>query len=149
MSTTTAPVRPRTAIAWTVAVFVAVLLIFLFILAIIFGIGSYSRWNARQEAHNSVKVSTIEIQNQSQRVLIAKQQADIRVQDAVGVRGAQDEIAKTLTPLYVQYEMVQALQAIALSGRNNSIVYVPSGANGIPLVSTTNPSQVTSPDVSH
>lgn len=149
MSTTYPSVKPKNVIAWTVAVFVAVLLIFLFILAIIFGIGSYSRWNARQEAHNSVKVSTIEIQNQSQRVLIAKQQADIRVQEAVGVRGAQDEIAKTLTPLYVQYEMVQALQAIAVSGRNNSIVYVPSGANGIPLVSTTNPSQVTSPDVSH
>jgi hypothetical protein len=148
MSTAYPSVKPRTVVAWTAACFGVMFAIFAILMLIILGIGSYSRWNARQEAHNSVKVSTIEIQNQAQRVQIAKQQADIRVQDAVGVRGAQDEIAKTLTPLYVQYEMVQALQAIATSGKNNSIVYVPAGANGIPLVSTVNPSQVGSPDVS-
>jgi len=95
------------------------------------GIG---RTQARADATNRVKISTIEIQNQTQRVLIAKQQAEIRLQDAIGVRGAQDEIAKTLTPLYVQFEMVDALKAIAASGRNNSVVYLPSGANGVPLV---------------
>jgi hypothetical protein len=45
----------------------------------------------------------------------------------------------------VQFEMVQALQAIAASGSNNSVVYIPAGANGIPLVSTANPTRVTRP----
>lgn len=108
------------------------------------GIG---RSQARADATNRVKISTIEIQNQTQRVLIAKQQAEIRLQDAIGVRGAQDEIAKTLTPLYVQFEMVDALKAIAASGRNNSVVYLPSGANGVPLVyDTANATKVGVPD---
>lgn len=132
--------------AWIGAVFAVIALIFV----VIFGVYGLSkgigRSQARADAKNSVKISAIEIQNQAQRVLIAKQQADIRQQDAIGVREAQDEIAKTLTPLYVQFEMVDALKAIATSGRNNSIVYVPAGANGIPLVSTINPSTVGSPD---
>lgn len=110
------------------------------------GIG---RSQARADATNRVKISTIEIQNQTQRVLIAKQQAEIRLQDAIGVRSAQDEIAKTLTPLYVQFEMVDALKAIAASGRNNSVVYLPSGANGVPLVyDTANATKVGPPELS-
>lgn len=97
-------------------------------------------------ARNRVKISAVEIQNQEQRILVAKQQAEIRRQEAIGIREAQEEIAKTLTPLYVQFEMVDALRRIATSGSNNSIVYVPSGANGIPLVSTIDPEKVGKPD---
>lgn len=123
-----------------------------FIVLVLIGFGllalgkSFGRYQARADANNRVKVSNIEIRNQAQRVQIAKQHAQIRYQNAVGVREAQDEIAKTLTPLYVQFEMVQALQAIAQSGSNNSVVYIPSGANGIPLVSTTNPNEVRNPN---
>jgi hypothetical protein len=104
------------------------------------------RNQALADARNQVKVSEIQIQNQAQRIEVAKQKAEIRHQEAIGVRNAQDEIAKTLTPLYVQFEMVEALMAIARSGKNHSVVYIPSGANGIPLVSTTNPTEVGSPD---
>lgn len=107
---------------------------------------TFSRYQARADAANRVKVSAIEIRNQVQRVEVAKQQAEIRLQNAVGVREAQDEIAKTLTPLYVQFEMVEALKAIAQSGQNNTVVYIPSGANGIPLVSTVPTGQVGNPD---
>ena len=107
---------------------------------------AFGRYQARADASNRVKVSNIEIRNQAQRVQIAKQHAQIRYQNSVGIREAQDEIAKTLTPLYVQFEMVEALKAIATSGHNNSVVYIPSGANGIPLVSTTNPNEVRNPD---
>ena len=93
------------------------------------------RGQHRADARNQVSISSIEIQNQAQRIQVAKQKAEIRLQDAIGVREAQDEIAKTLTPLYVQFEMVDALKAIAASGSNNSVVYIPAGANGIPLVS--------------
>lgn len=87
------------------------------------------------KANNNVRVTEIEIKNQGQRVKVAQQQAQIRFENAKGVREAQDEIAKTLTPLYVQFEMTEALKEIAKSGKNSSVVYIPSGANGVPLVS--------------
>jgi len=142
----------KVAFAWIAAVVVVVLIGFAFIS----GIGAFSRWQGRAnrsqdrqqallDARNKVKVSHIEIQNQTQRVTVAKQRAEIRHEKAVGIREAQDEIAKTLTPLYVQFEMTQALLAIARSGENSSVVYIPSGANGVPLVATANPDQVTAP----
>ncbi len=126
----------------SIVTFVAVIVLFFAILA---GSKSFNRYQARSDAKNRVKISAIEIRNQSQRVKIAKQKAAIRLENAVGVREAQDEIAKTLTPLYVQFEMVDALKQIAKSGKNSSVVYLPSGANGIPLVSTL-PDTVGQPD---
>lgn len=96
---------------------------------------SQARSQALKDASNQVLLSQIEISNQGQRVLIAQQHAEIRKQEAIGVREAQDEISKTLTPLYVQFEMVEALKDIAKSGSNSSVIYIPSGANGIPLIS--------------
>lgn len=98
---------------------------------------AYGRYQSRANAHNQVRVTAIQIQNQEQRVKIAKQHAQIRFQNAIGIREAQDEIAKTLTPLYVAFEMTQALQQIATSGQNNSVIYLPtSPTNGLPLVPT-------------
>jgi len=120
---------------------VAVILLFGFI-----GLAkSFGRYQARADAKNSVQISNIEIRNQAQRVQIAKQKAEIRRQDAIGIREAQDQIAKTLTPLYVQFEMTEALKAIATSGSNNSTVFIPAGAGGIPLGSTTDANKVTRP----
>lgn len=125
---------PKDGILAALAV-VAALAVLLGILAGIWvGAKTIGRAQKRADANNNVKISTIEIKNQEQRVQIAKQKAEIRLQDAIGVKSAQDEIAKTLTPLYVQFEMVEALKAIAASGSNNSVVFIPAGANGIPLV---------------
>lgn len=129
----------------TAVVIMGVVLIFVFIAVLMFALPAYSRYQKRAEANNNVKVSEIEIRNQAQRVQIAKQKAEIRRQDAIGVREAQDQIAKTLTPLYVQFEMTEALKAIATSGSNNSTVFIPAGAAGIPLVSTTDANKVTKP----
>lgn len=85
-------------------------------------------------ANNTVKVTDIEIRNQKQRIQVTKQQAQIRYEQSVGVRKAQDEIAKTLTPLYVQFEMIQAMESIAKSGKNNTVIYVPSGEAGVPTI---------------
>lgn len=123
---------------WTALVVATLVVIVGLIFALVAGASAFSRYQARADAHNRVSISGIEIQNQAQRVQIAKQQADIRYQDSVGVREAQDEIARTLTPLYVQYEMIDALKAIATSGKNNTVVYLPSGANGVPLVYNAN-----------
>lgn len=99
------------------------------------GVKSIHRHQVLADARNQTQVNNIKIAQTRQLVQVAQQQAAIRYANAVGVREAQDEIAKTLTPLYVQFEMVNALQAIAESGKNNTVVYIPSGANGIPLVS--------------
>ncbi len=108
------------------------------LVALMFLLPAYSRYQKRANAHNNVKVSAIQIQNQEQRVQIAKQHAQIRYQNSIGIRESQDEIAKTLTPLYVQFEMTQALQAIATSGKNNTVIYLPtSPSSGLPVVPTT------------
>lgn len=138
------------------AVVGCIALVIIVLLGSVVGIGATARYLSRHsrnqdrtqalyDAKNKVKVSSIEIKNQNQRVEVAKQQAEIRLQNAIGIREAQDQIAKTLTPLYVQFEMTQALLEIAKSGKNNSTVFIPSGAGGIPLVSSADPSQVTKP----
>lgn len=103
---------------------------------------SFNRYQARADAENAVKVSAIEIRNQTQRVEVAKQQNEIKHQLAIGQRKANEEIAKRLTPLFVQFEMIEALKAIAVSGRNNTVVYIPTGASGVPLVSLSDKPQV-------
>lgn len=102
-----------------------------------------SRTQARYDANNEVAVNAIRIRTYEQKVKIASQQANIRFVDATGVRRAQDEIAKTLTPLYVQFEMIDALKAVAESGRNATVVYIPTGSNGLPIVNTTDATKPT------
>lgn len=127
--------------------------VILLVFGISVGLGAYGRWSKVQEANNKAHTARIEAANQAQvnalliastdqQVLIHQKQAQVRLADAVGVREAQDEISKTLTPLYVQFEMVDALKQIAESGKNNTVVYIPTGANGIPLISNTNQDQV-------
>ncbi|MFE5037102.1 hypothetical protein [Streptomyces sp. NPDC056683] len=110
------------------------------------GIKAFSRHQAMSDAknnaqialvkaRNNVAVTEIEIKNQNQRIQVTEQQAQIRYQEAVGLRKAQDEVAQTLTPLYVQFEYAKALESIAKSGKNNSVVYIPTGNGGVPLVS--------------
>lgn len=138
---------------WAMGVVVGLIV---FVFAISVGLGAYGRWSKVQEANNQAHVARINAANQAQvnqllisstdqQVLIHQKQAQVRLADAVGVREAQDEISKTLTPLYVQFEMVDALKQIAESGKNNTVVYIPTGANGIPLISNADQSQVGTP----
>jgi len=133
-------------IRWALGVVVGLVVFMVLIVGVMSGMKSWHRYQKRADANNQVTLYNIQIRQQTQRVEIAKQQAEIRKQNAVGIREAQDEIAATLTPLYVQFEMTEALKAIATSGSNNSVVYLPSGAGGIPLVSTLDPQKVTNPD---
>lgn len=139
------PLKPRSILTWICVAVAAIAMLIAVVMLIIVGFGTMGRWQARANAHNSVKISAIDIQNQSQRIEVAKQKAQIRFEEAKGIREAQEEIAKTLTPLYVQFEMVDALKEIAASGSNNSVVYIPAGANGIPLVSNVATGQVGNP----
>ena len=147
-------VTAKDALLWVVTGVVALTAI----VGLIWGFNAFSRSQDMADAknkaninlvnaHNQVETTAIDIQNQQQRVQVAQQQAQIRLEDAKGIRAAQDEVAKTLTPLYVQFEMTQALEKIAESGKNNSVVYIPAGAGGIPLVAGANGQPaVTAPD---
>lgn len=105
------------------------------VLGLGFGCKSYNRYQKRQDAKNQVKVNRTRIQYYQQQEGIERKKAEIRVIHAIGIRKAQDHIAKTLTPLYVAFEMTQALQAISVSGKNNSVVYLPTNpSNGLPIV---------------
>ena len=129
--------------AITVAVGVALLIAL--IMGAIWGFKAFGRYQAVQDAknkvktsqiaaHNKVRLNEIEISQQQQRVKIEQQKAQIRYEKSKGIRESQDEIANTLTPLYVQFEMTEALKDIAVSGKNNTVIYIPVGPNGLPMV---------------
>jgi hypothetical protein len=101
---------------------------------------AYSRAEQRADAQNRVTLTHIAISRAEQQALITRAQiqatqadADKRFAEAVGIRRAQNEISSTLTAHYLQYEAIQAQKAVATSGRNNTLIYVPSGPNGVPL----------------
>ena len=64
---------------------------------------------------------------------IAKKDAEIRIEEAKGIAMAQKIINETLTKNYLQHEAINAQLKMAESP-NHTTVYIPSGANGIPLV---------------
>ncbi len=64
---------------------------------------------------------------------IAKKDAEIRIEEAKGIAEAQRIINSTLTVNYLQHEAINAQLKMAASP-NHTTVYIPSGANGIPLI---------------
>jgi len=99
------------------------------------GIPSYGRYQARQDAENQVAINAIIIQQQEQNIQVEKQKAQIRIVDAQGIAQAQKIIAESLTDSYLQYLAIDAQKAMA-NGQNHTEVYIPVGTNGIPLVKT-------------
>lgn len=106
------------------------------------GCKEYNRYQARADRKNQTQlvkqdIKTAAQQAQVNRAQIAatKAEAEKRVAEAHGIRQAQDLIAKTLTPLYVQHE---AIQAQKIQGAGDKL-YVPVGPQGIPLVQDVGP----------
>jgi len=64
---------------------------------------------------------------------IAKKDAEIRIEEAKGIAEAQRIINATLTKNYLQHEAISAQKKMANSP-NHTTVYIPSGANGIPVI---------------
>jgi len=64
---------------------------------------------------------------------IARKDAEIRIEEAKGIAEAQRIINATLTENYLQHEAINAQLEMAQSP-NHTTVYIPAGANGIPLV---------------
>ncbi len=66
-------------------------------------------------------------------IKIAQKEAEKRVAEARGIAEAMTIINQQLTPSYLQYEAIKAQLAMANS-QNHTIIYVPVGAMGVPLV---------------
>ncbi len=72
--------------------------------------------------------TTIEIQT-------ARARAQIREADAEGIAKAMETINQKLTPIYVQYEAIQAQEKM-VNSPNHTEVYIPTGPMGVPIVGT-------------
>lgn len=118
----------------TVAVLVAIALIFGSIIGIAALGKGFNRSQRLADERNQIQVNEIQIQQTRQLVQVQQQKADIKVAEARGIAESQRIINNTLTPLYLQHEAIQAQES-----QSNKIIYVPSGNQGIPLVNTINP----------
>lgn len=112
-----------------------VVLILLIVVGLMFLGPDYTRYQRLQNENNQTRVNDIQIAQTQQLVHVHQQQAQIRIVDAQGLAQAQKIIADSLTPAYLQYEAIDA-QRQEVSSPNHTIIYIPSGQNGIPIVST-------------
>jgi hypothetical protein len=104
----------------------------------LFGLPAITRYQALQNAQNQVRINEIIIAQQAQNIHVEEQKAQIRIVEARGISESQAIINSTLTDKYLQHEAIKAQEKMAAS-ENHTVVYVPSGQNGIPLVQTVNP----------
>lgn len=105
------------------------------VLALMLGLPAYGRYQRLQNENNQTKVNDIQIAQTAQLVKVQEQKAQIQIAQAYGIAKAQDIIKSTLTPAYLQYEAIEAQKA-EVNSPNHTIIYIPSGSNGVPLVST-------------
>jgi hypothetical protein len=137
------PERPfgLSAALWSLGILVALVIVVGTGIGLSAAINAYSRAEKRANANNQVALTRIAIRRSDQQTRVADAQlgaaqadAQARYDEAVGIRRAEDAIAGKLTPQYLQYLAIQAQKAVATSGRNNTLIYLPSGSGGVPLV---------------
>lgn len=102
------------------------------------GCPSYGRYQNRMDETNQIQLNSLKIQQTQQLVEVEKQKALVREQEALGIAAAQRTIDATLTDRYLQHEAIEAQKEMANSP-NHTTIYIPSGQNGIPIVSTIDP----------
>lgn len=112
-----------------------VLTIVLILAGLLGGCPPYSRYQARADAENQTTLNEIKIHQVNQLVQVETQKAQIRIEEAKGIKEAQALINSTLTDAYLQHESIVAQKEMA-NGPNHSTIYIPSGQNGIPIVKT-------------
>jgi regulator of protease activity HflC (stomatin/prohibitin superfamily) len=97
-----------------------------------------------QAVSNKLAVSQ-DLETRATQVEIARKDAERRVVEAEGIARATQIIQQRLTPLYVQHEAIEAQKAM-VGSPNHSVIYIPVGPMGVPLVSITPP---TAPSAKH
>lgn len=123
-----------------IIVVLALLLFSTSVVSLMYGLPSYGRYQRLANERNQTTVNDIQIAQTAQLVKVEQQKAQIRITDAEGIAKSQQIIANSLTNQYLQYEAIEAQKA-EIGSQNHTIIYIPSGNNGIPLVSTVNPQQ--------
>lgn len=103
------------------------------IISVVIGNIQYPRTVAESVANKLaatqvLEQTTIEIQT-------AKAKAQIREAEAEGIAKAMETINQKLTPLYVQYEAIQAQEKM-VNSPNHTEVFIPVGPMGVPVVGT-------------
>jgi len=79
------------------------------------------------------RLREVELPQQAAKLQITSQLAAIRVAEAKGIADSMDAINQKLTPAYIQYEAIKA-QKDMISSPNHTVIYIPVGNNGVPLV---------------
>ncbi len=87
-----------------------------------------------QAVSNKLAVSQ-DLETRATQVEIARKDAERRVVEAEGIARATQIIQQRLTPLYVQHEAIEAQKAL-VGSPNHSVIYIPVGPMGVPVVST-------------
>lgn len=87
-----------------------------------------------QAVSNKLAVSQ-DLETRATQVEIARKDAERRIVEAEGIARATQIIQQRLTPLYVQHEAIEAQKAM-VGSPNHSVIYIPVGPMGVPIVST-------------
>jgi iron only hydrogenase large subunit-like protein len=125
----------KSTILTVLAVVAGIVVFFGLIFGIWGGVKSFSRAQRLADERNQTQVNDIQIAQTAQLVKVQQQKAQIQIAQAYGIAKAQDIIKSTLTPAYLQYEAIEA-QKDEINSPNHTIIYIPSGQNGLPLVNT-------------
>ena len=113
------------------------LIAFLLLIFVIWGsFAAFSRHQRVANAHNKQKVITMQVEQTRRLVEVEQQKAAVRVAEAQGIAESQRIIDSSLTDDYLTYLAIQAQMNLSNSP-NNTIIYIPVGDNGIPLVRDT------------
>jgi hypothetical protein len=128
-------------VAWSVGILLRIVVLTGTGIGLSAAVRAYKRAERRANAEHLVPVIRIEIGRAQAQALVARAQvaaakadAEKQYQEAIGIRCAQGVIVRGLTPQYLQSGAIQAQKAVARSGRNNTLIYRPSGSGGVPLV---------------
>ena len=79
--------------------------------------------------------TTQDLERFNTEIEIEKKKKEKRIIEAQGIAGAMEIIQAKLTNQYLQHEAIEA-QKLMAGSPNHTTVYIPSGANGVPLVGT-------------
>jgi regulator of protease activity HflC (stomatin/prohibitin superfamily) len=77
--------------------------------------------------------ATQELERKNTEIEIAKREKEKRIIEAEGIAQATQIISQRLTSPYLQYEAIKA-QRDTINSPNHTIIYIPVGAMGVPLV---------------
>lgn len=100
------------------------------VMSIVVGDISYPDQVANAVAEKMAATQLLE--KQTTMISIEQKKKEMRVIEAGGIAEAMKIINERLTPVYLQHEAIEA-QKMMVGSPNHTTIYIPSGANGVPL----------------